>query len=49
MSRVFAAYAVGGLVGPALGALGGVHGPFLAYLVLLLVALPFVLLVASPR
>jgi MFS family permease len=39
MSRVFAAYAAGGLVGPALGAFGGVHGPFLAYLVL--VALRF--------
>jgi MFS family permease len=48
MSRVFAAYSVGGLVGPALGAAGGVHGPFLAYLVLLLVALPAVLLVRDP-
>lgn len=34
MSRIFAAYSVGGLLGPALGALGGVEGPFLAYLVL---------------
>jgi MFS family permease len=48
MSRVFAAYSVGGLVGPALGAFGGVHGPFLAYLALLLVALPFVLFVDEP-
>jgi MFS family permease len=48
MSRVFAAYAVGGLVGPALGAAGGVHGPFLAYLALLMVALPAVLLVRDP-
>ena len=48
MSRVFAAYSVGGLIGPALGALGGIDGPFLAYLVLLLVALPFVLLVDAP-
>jgi MFS family permease len=47
MSRVFAAYSVGGLVGPALGAFGGVSGPFLAYLVLLALALPLVLLVAE--
>jgi MFS family permease len=49
MSRVFAAYSVGGLVGPALGAFGGIHGPFLAYLALILVALPLVLLVDPPR
>jgi MFS family permease len=39
MSRVFAAYSVGGLVGPALGAIGGVRAPFAAYLVLALVGL----------
>jgi MFS family permease len=50
MSRVFAAYSVGGLVGPALGAFGGIRGPFVAYLALLVLALPAVLLVApSPR
>ena len=48
MSRVFAAYSVGGLLGPALGALGGIHGPFLAYLALLVAALPLVLLVGGP-
>jgi MFS family permease len=48
MSRVFAAYSVGGLIGPALGAFGGMHGPFLAYLVLLLLAVPCVLLVEGP-
>jgi MFS family permease len=48
MSRIFAAYSVGGLVGPALGIFGGVHGPFLAYLVLLVAALPLVLLVDAP-
>ena len=48
MSRVFAAYSVGGLIGPALGAFGGIHGPFLAYLGLLLLALPVVLLVDAP-
>ena len=48
MSRVFAAYAVGGLIGPALGAFGGVQGPFLAYVVLVALALPLVLLVDPP-
>jgi MFS family permease len=48
MSRVFAAYSVGGLIGPALGGFGGVAGPFLAYFVLLLLAAPLVLLVAEP-
>lgn len=47
MSRVFAAYSVGGLVGPALGVFGGIRGPFLAYLVLLVLALPAVWLVAE--
>jgi MFS family permease len=49
MSRVFAAYAVGGLIGPALGAFGGIHGPFVAYLVIVVLALPLVLLVEPPR
>lgn len=48
MSRVFAAYSVGGLIGPALGVAGGIHGPFLAYLVLLVLAMPLVLLVDEP-
>jgi MFS family permease len=48
MSRVFAAYSVGGLLGPALGVVGGIHGPFLAYLVLLVLAMPLVLLVGEP-
>jgi MFS family permease len=34
MSRVFAAYSVGALLGPALGALGGIPRPFAAYLAL---------------
>ena len=49
MSRIFAAYSVGGLIGPTLGAFGGIGGPFLAYLVLLLAALPLVLLVGEPQ
>ncbi len=48
MSRVFAAYSAGGLIGPALGALGGVRWPFLAYLVVLLLALPALLLIGDP-
>ena len=48
MSRIFAAYSVGGLIGPALGVFGGIHGPFLAYLGLLVLALPLVLLVGEP-
>ena len=49
MSRVFAAYSVGGLLGPALGAFGGIDGPFLAYLALVVLALPAVLLVEAPQ
>ncbi len=48
MSRVFAAYSVGGLIGPALGVVGGIQGPFLAYIVLLVLAMPLVLLVGEP-
>jgi MFS family permease len=45
MSRVFAAYSAGGIIGPALGAFGGIHGPFLAYSALMLLAMPIVLFV----
>jgi MFS family permease len=48
MSRILGAYSIGGLVGPALGASGGIAGPFIAFLALVLVALPLVLLVAQP-
>ena len=48
MSRIFAAYSVGGLIGPALGIVGGIRGPFLAYLGLLLAAVPLVLLMRNP-
>ena len=48
MSRLYAAYSVGGLVGPALGAIGGVRGPFLAYLALVLLPLPLVVAVGTP-
>ena len=46
MSRVFAAYAVGGMMGPALGALGGIRAPFAAYLLLVILAVP--LTIAMP-
>ncbi len=39
MSRIFAAYSAGGLIGPALGAIHGIQGPFLAYAALLSCAL----------
>jgi MFS family permease len=48
MSRIFAAYSAGGLVGPALGAINGIHGPFLAYAVLLGCALVLTSLLPAP-
>jgi MFS family permease len=48
MSRVFAAYSAGGLVGPALGAIGGVRGPFAAYLGLTLLGLAVVQAISAP-
>ena len=49
MSRIFAAYAVGGLLGPALGAVGGIRSPFAAYLVLALVGLVLQRALATTR
>ncbi len=34
MARLLAAYSAGSLIGPALGAIGGIQGPFAAYLAL---------------
>jgi MFS family permease len=48
MSRVYAAYSVGALLGPALGSLPGSHLPFAAYLGLLLLAVPAVLMLPAP-
>lgn len=48
MSRIFAAYSIGGLIGPALGAVGGTTGPFTLYLVLVLAAIPLVLGMDQP-
>ncbi len=48
MSRMLAAYSIGGVIGPALGALGGVRAPFAAYLVLVLLSVGLALLLAPP-
>ena len=44
MSRILAAYSIGGLAGPALGAVGGIAAPFALYLALVMAA--FLLLYA---
>jgi MFS family permease len=49
MSRIFAAYSVGGLLGPALGALSGVSAPFLAYAAVVLIAIPAVMAMGPVR
>jgi MFS family permease len=48
MSRVLAAYAAGGIIGPALGAIGGVRGPFAAYLALIVACFGLALLLVAP-
>jgi MFS family permease len=48
MSRIFAAYSVGGLVGPAVGAIPGIDGPFLVYGLLIAAALLPTLVIRSP-
>jgi len=48
MSRIYAAYSVGALIGPALGALGGTRLPFLAYAGLLLACAPLVAALPAP-
>jgi MFS family permease len=45
MSRLFAAYSVGGLLGPAIGAIGGIRMPFAVYGVLAVAALVLALAV----
>ncbi|WP_328361665.1 MFS transporter [Streptomyces sp. NBC_00445] len=48
MSRIYAAYSAGGLLGPLLGAIQGVRGPFAAYLALVLLAVAPVLTLRLP-
>jgi MFS family permease len=50
MSRIFAAYSIGGLIGPSFGAIGGVRGPLSAFLGLVcLGALALALSAPPPR
>jgi MFS family permease len=49
MSRIFAAYSVGGLLGPGLGAVGGIHRPFIVYLVLICFGAGMALAAPEPR
>jgi MFS family permease len=49
MSRLLAAYSAGSLIGPALGAIGGIRGPFAAYLALVLAGLLALPLLRPPR
>lgn len=48
MSRVFAAYSVGGLVGPLLGSVDGVRGPFVVYTALVIAVVPMVFVLRGP-
>ncbi len=48
MSRVYAGYSIGALVGPLLASLGGVRAPFVAYAVVLLACVPLVLRLPTP-
>jgi len=48
MSRIYAAYSAGALLGPMLGALGGTTAPFLAYALLLAVIAPAAALLPAP-
>jgi MFS family permease len=49
MSRVYAAYSAGALIGPALGSLGGVRLPFAAYLVLVVACMPLAIVLPPSR
>ena len=48
MSRIYAAYSIGALVGPALGALGGVRAPFVAYAIIVLVCVLLAWMLPTP-
>jgi MFS family permease len=48
MSRIYAAYSIGALVGPLLASLGGARAPFVAYAVVLLACVPLVLRLPTP-
>jgi MFS family permease len=48
MSRIYAAYSVGALVGPGLATLGGVRLPFATYATIVVVCLPLVVALPAP-
>jgi MFS family permease len=49
MTGILAAYAVGSIAGPALGGIGGIRGPFLAHLGLVLLGSAVVATLGAPR
>jgi predicted MFS family arabinose efflux permease len=49
MGRIFAAYSVGGPVGPAIGGVGGIRTPFALYLALTLIAMVPAATMAAPQ
>ena len=49
MSRIYAAYSIGALIGPGFGALGGTRRPFLAYLVAVLAGSVLAAVLPPPR
>jgi MFS family permease len=49
LSGVLAAYSVGGIVGPAMGAVGGIRGPFLIHMTLVLAAAVAMFALGAPR
>jgi MFS family permease len=49
LSGVLAAYSVGGIAGPAMGAVGGIKGPFLIHMVAVLVATAALFALGAPR
>jgi MFS family permease len=49
LAGILASYSVGGMAGPALGAIGGIRGPFVAHLGLVLLAGVVVFALGAPR
>ena len=49
LTGVLAAYSIGGIVGPAMGAVGGIHGPFLVHMAALLVVGTALVLLPRPQ
>jgi hypothetical protein len=49
LSGVLAAYSVGGIAGPAMGAVGGIHGPFLVHLGAVALGAVAIAAIGAPR